>query len=429
MTRQQVLPGVPALRAAAFAVACLLGLATAAAGQQGDLTKPVLTASYPAEIKLQKGSGVLDVALRGEHLWVSGERKWTARQMILYIRHTGKDNAWHAIANPSRNPSGDDYPDANPVFGSSDFMWPYMMYLKLPFSTWLNAEGDLEFKLVKGTWGDPNKELLLTPVVTSAVFRVPVKQFVHNASRIYSVKPGYYLLNQQDPPALEVHGDYAFGSVLAVDGVLLTGSKAGEPPGNIYAAAPASLLAKPGKHAVQIHDPQDTLSAEAPIWVYAPPTIENIQPKALLVGTGEIQLTARVSGLKPTRVEARVGYTYSAAQAGAQVGKVAEPVAVPKAPPPPAAGTGTKAAEPVSIPKTSSPAGVAILRRVAPAADPAGETSAQKALWTPLAFTVHQGGDAWFKLPAGWAKQVGSVRVRITTPAGSVEYSLPIKAQ
>jgi len=136
-----------------------------------------------------------------------------------------------------------------------------------------------------------------------------------------------------------------------------------------------------------------------------------------------------VSGLKPTRVEARVGYTYSAAQAGAQVGKVAEPVAVPKAPPPRGAGTGTKAAEPVSIPKTSSPAGVAILRRTAPAADPAGETSAQKALWTPLAFTVHQGGDAWFKLPAGWAKQAGSVRVRITTPAGSVEYSLPIKAQ
>jgi hypothetical protein len=400
---------VLAFRAAALAAVCLLGPAALADARQEDLTRPVLTASYPLEIKMQKGAGTLDLALRGEHLWVSGERKWTARRMILYIRHTGKDNAWHAIANPSRNPSGDDYPDANPAFGSSDFMWPYMMYLKLPYSTWLNAEGDLEFKLVKGTWGDVNQELLLTPVVTSAVFRVAVKQFVHNASRIHSVKPEYYLLNQQNPPALEVRGDYAFGSVIAVDGALLTASKADEPPGNIYAAAPAALLAKPGEHVIQIHDPQNTLSESAPIQVYGPPTIVNVQPKALLVGTEEVQLTARVSGLKPTMVEARVGYTYSAAQAGAPTGKVAGPVTIPKAPP--AAGAG-------------------ILRRTAPvAAEPAAEASAQKVVWTPLAFTVHQSGDAWFKLPAGWAKQIGSVRVRITTPAGSAEYSLPIKAQ
>jgi hypothetical protein len=408
MVRQQRPSRVFTFRAATAAAWCLLGLAAVSDARQEDFAQPVLTASYPAEIKTQKGSGVLDLTLRGEHLWVSGERKWTARQMILYIRHTGKDNAWHAIANPSRNPTGDDYPDANPVFGSSDFMWPYMMYLKLPFSTWLNAEGYLEFKAVKGKWGDMNQELLLTPVVTSAVFRVPVKQFVHNASHIHSVKPEYYLLNQQEPPALEVHGDYAFGSVLAVDGVQLTASKAGEPPGDIVAVPPSALLAKPGKHAVQIHDPQDTLSAEAPVWVYGPPTIENVQPKALLVGTGEIQLTARVSGLKPTKVEARVAYAYSAAQAGSPTGRVAEPV---------------------TIPKTSPPLAVGVLRRTVPAGEPAGETTAQRALWTPLAFSVHQSGDAWFKLPAGWAKRVGSVRVRITTPAGSVEYSLPIKAE
>lgn len=387
----------------------LLGLATSAHARQDDFAQPVLTASYPMEIKVRQSGADLDLALRGEHLWVAKDRKWTARQMILYIRHTGKDSVWHPIANPSRNPSGDDYPDADPAFGSSDFMWPYMIYLKLPASAWLNKEGNLEFKLVKGKWGDQNQELLLTPIVTSSVFKVPVKASVYNASRIQSVTPDYYLVNQPNPPPLAVYGDYAFGSVLLLDGKPLTTISLGEPPGHIRAALPAGLLSAPGQHQVQIRDPQNTVSASAAIWVHGPPAIVNVQPKALLVGTGEVNLTARVSGLAVTKVEARVSYTYSAAQAGPGTGKVAAPATIPKAPP--------------------AQAGVD-RRRMVPAPQPAPASGGSALVqWTTLAFTLHQGGDAWFKLPAGWAKQVGAVRVRLTTPAGTVEYSLPIKEQ
>lgn len=400
------------LRSLSIGVAALALGGQPALAQPGNpgqnFAKPVLEEAYPIQIKASTQPGNLKILIYGKNLEVDpGNNLWNNREQFLYVRHSAQGNEWHNLYNNARGPEG--YPNGDMAAGSVNFVWAQQVIAELPIARWASTPGYLEFKFVKGQLiPDRDQGFVFKPKAESAVLRVPVKKDVGETSRITFVSPDSYLVNEQIAPLLTVQGRWAPGSV-----VLLDGKPMAMHPVNsleeIQADLPPGFLSKAGRHTLVIRDPQPSLGYTRDLWVNGGPKIEKTQPKIVKVDTGAFNLVATCdTSLTPDTIEGRVTYIVSAgASAAASAAKPASQAVIPPK-------NRMLGRQPVNV----TPA--------AASAPPAASANAQAELWTTLAFQV-KGKDLWIKIPADWAKQEGTIRIRVTTKAGQAEVSVPIK--
>jgi hypothetical protein len=372
-----------------------------------DNEKPVFTGAYPMEIKVRPGPGNLEMRLTGSHLTITGDdRLWDSREMLLYVRHSSQSPAWQLLYNNLR---GEGYPNGALSSGECNYQFGEDISVTLPLAVWASTPGFLEFKLTKTKLtSDGGSGWVINTLVESDVLRVPVKASVGPTSHIQAVHPNEFRVNQATPPALSVYGDWAPGSVLLLDGV-----KMAMMPVNavrlLEGVLPPGFLNAEAKHELQVVDPQQSYSPVTVLWVYAPPKVLHTQPSILTVGMGDVWVWVKYSGPALDTVEGKVAYVYSVAPAGGGQTKIAAPL----------------------IPAAPARGGI-ITRRVQPLpaqpADTSGSGDAQAKPWMHLTYEPKE-GEARIVIPGAWMKQVGTVKVRLTSKSGSTEFVLPIKAQ
>ncbi len=392
----------------------------AAVPRQDDFTPAVLSGSYPAEIRVNPGGGTLDLWLTGKYLYVTDPAGQgfiaNSRQMYLLVRHSN-GGAWQPLGNAVRrgyNPMNAEF-DPPASLGNSEFEWwisdPEMMFVSLPLATWAKDEGFLEFKVVKGTMTNNPADIrmLIDPKSESNGFRVPVKKTLTTAHQIDSFAPEYYIVNDPNPQLLTVFATYGPQPVLLIDGVPVKTVAATAPPDIIQVEFPPALLAAHGSHTIRIRDQQNSPSYDATIWVYGPPKGVSTQPQILQIGLERPNVDIKFTGQAPARLEARVSYVYDlATSVASRSGTVQSAAKIPaKAP----------AAAPVRAFTAPAPArGVGI------------DAETQASPWTQIPFTSPDKNRVRFQVPAGWLKQRGTVRVKLTGEAGSTELLIPIRS-
>ena len=375
-----------------------------------NFVKPVLEAAYPMEIKVRAEAGDLKIMLVGTNLEVDpGNTLWNPREQFLYVRHSAKGSDWH---NLYCNLRGDDgYPNGEKPAGSVNFVWSGSLVATLPLATWASTPGYLEFKFVKGQLV-PDREwgFVFKPKIESEILRVPVKDTVAETSRITFVSPDSYLVNQQIATLLTVQGFWAPGSILLLDGKPMA-MRSVNSLTEIQADLPPEFLSMPGKHTLVVRDPQPSYGYTRDLWVHGPLKILETQPKMVKAGTGAFNLVVTCdTSLSPDQVDGRVSYILSAADTAA---KPADAAAKP------VGGTAV-------LPKDGT-LGLRVVEAKPAAAPPPAAGSAAAKPWTSLAFQMKGKGELWIKIPPEWAKQEGTIRVRVTTKAGEAEVSVPIK--
>jgi hypothetical protein len=401
-------------------LACSLGLTSVLAAGSAppaggeDYSQAIITGTYPPVVKVSKGTDSVQITLRGKNLLTRGLGDvWNVREVFVYVRRAGTNEAWRGLYNNRR----DMYPNFPLENGYCEYHTGEYFLLSLPKPLYCASEGSIEIEVVKGKWDGATGDLLVQVQSTSAPFKVPVSFYI-NAPGAYAkdTNPKYYLVGQAAPPPLMVYGTFGPGSIVEVDNTPLIMQSQDFAPGWITSSLPPGFLDKPGQHTVTIRDQQSSPCVPTKIWVYGPPVIKQVAPPGLIVGGNQANIELTYEGLPPDKAEVKVGYVYNLAPAAGQ-STPAQPVnasaipakADPKAPAAPA--------RVVPLGKTSGTA-----QATAAKADP----DAAPKEWTDIAFGTH-GGNVQIGIPASWLKQEGTVKVRLTGKAGSVEASIPIK--
>lgn len=392
--------------------------------QDGDYSQAAFTAAFPRMIKATKESGNLELFLKGKNLLIHPPADiWNAREIFVYVRHAGKGEPWRGLYNNLR----DEYPNLPPENGSCAYDSAESMRVWLPKAFWCSSEGQLEFQLVKGKFDGATGDLLVQVRSTSAPFTVAVRWILDGAvSRADTLYPAYYVVREAGPAPLQVRGDYGPDSVVVVDGKDWPVTNGQAAPGwLITAGLPAGFLDSPGKHTVTIRDQQNSPCVPATLWVYGPPVVKSVEPRGLPPGGGQANLEFTCEGLLPDKAEVRVGYIYSASSPGGPAGPV-QPSGAAAVPPKTDQASGQAGA-------TAKPVAAGAARIVRPAKAGAGSQAAAPPAedeapreWKDIAFGTH-GGKVQVTLPASWLKQEGTVKIRLTNKAGSVETSIPIR--
>ncbi|MEN6310256.1 MAG: hypothetical protein ABFD80_01815 [Acidobacteriota bacterium] len=390
--------------------------------QEGDYSQAVFTAVFPGMIKVTKETGNLELFLKGKNLLVHPPGDiWNVREIFVYVRHADKGEPWRGLYNNLR----EDYPNLPLENGSCAYDSAESLRVWLPKALWCSAEGQLEFLLVKGKFDGTTGELLVQVKSTSAPFKVAVRWILDGAvSRADELYPAHYVVHQADPPPLQVRGAYGPDSVVVVDGNDWPVTNGQAAPGWLTTAGlPAGFLDSPGKHTVTIRDQQNSPCVPATLWVYGPPVVTAVAPKGLPVGGGQANLEFTCEGLLPDKAEVRVGYVYSAPAPGGQPGTVQPAAAIPPKTDQTAGRSGA-----ATKPAVAAPAKIVPLAKAGAAsqtaAPPASDEAPKK--WTDIAFGTH-GGRIQVTIPAAWLAQEGTIKVRLTNKAGSVEAAIPIK--
>lgn len=384
-----------------------LPAAPAAGSGEDNFAPPVFKTAFPGQIKATKVGGEIELFLTGANLSTGGERRWDARQILLYVRRSGANEPWQGLYNNLR---GDGYPNFPLENGYCAYDGDESVRVWLPRARWCASEGALEFIMVKGKWDGATGDMLIQEKSRSAVFQVPVRNYLDGPVLwAKSLSPAYYVVNEANPSALRVCGSYSPGSVVVVDGTDWPVTNDQAAPGClITAGVPAGFLSVPGQHKVTIRDPQGSPCVPSTLWVYGPPKIKGLTPKGLIIGNPAASMVLAYEGLQVDMVEVRVGYVY---EMGTPGGQVAGPANVK-----PVTGTGTTGTPAVRVKAPTATASAA------PAAAAGGPKQ-----WTPIEGALLGPDKVTFTIPAEWLKQKGTVGVRITSKAGSAETTLPIQ--
>ncbi|MBN1197418.1 MAG: hypothetical protein JXA62_08430 [Candidatus Aminicenantes bacterium] len=285
----------------------LMWIAAFPAPAETVYSKPVITGAIPAQVEVTLASGELFLLLSGQDLTIPGnDRKWNARDIRLFVRHSAAGGPWQCLYNRTRNDGnlGDAYFNPPREFGECSY-YSWQVELWLPRPIWFSREGTLQFLLIKGKCHGPGANDW-TEKIRSNIFDIPVRTDVSGVTRIDSLQPNYYYIHQENPPLLTVNGQLDFGTAVLIDNSECVTVKRVPTSGLIQVKLPPGLLDRQDLHQVRLQDSQGTVSNAKALWVYGPPRVTHIHPEQLRTGMGQTTIKLRYGGLKPDAVRGRV---------------------------------------------------------------------------------------------------------------------------
>jgi hypothetical protein len=114
---------------------------------------PRLLRCEPGGLVVSPANGDVEVVLSGENLW-DADRLWTERDVRLYARQTTGDGDWVRLFTGSGDVGQGAFEDTSPTLANGRVVEssPDRYRVILPAGRWLDREGALEFKIVRGVW-------------------------------------------------------------------------------------------------------------------------------------------------------------------------------------------------------------------------------------------------------------------------------------